>query len=272
MQIKKEYVICLSLLSISIVYLFYTSKIKITELYQNKETIDPDIEIVVARYNEDLDWLRDEMFNNLTVTIYNKGTNDTFYKPPNLKRIVQLPNVGVCDHTYLYHIFSNYDDLANVTIFLPGSCLDRIKAIKTLNVLNETIKTKNSMFHGYYQEKGLLDSMKDFIITAYETQNMKNRSNISNYDIKTRRCDVYPFGKWFTEVFGNIFVNYSTYYGVFSVSKEHIQSRSKYFYEKLMSYVNKNINEECSHFMERSYIAIFNPPIECIRVVKVMNS
>ena len=271
MQIKNEYVICLFLLLISIVYMMYSAQNKFTELYQNKETIDPDIEIVVARYNEDLDWLRDEMFNNLAVTIYNKGINDSFYKPPNLKRVTKLPNVGVCDHTYLYHIFSNYDDLANVTIFLPGSCLDRIKAIKTLNILNETIKTKNSMFHGYYQEKGLLEAMKDFTQTSYETQYIKNRSINSQNDIKSRRCDMYPFGKWFTEVFGNIFVNYNTYFGVFSVSKEHIHNRDKEFYEKLLNYVNKNINEECSHYMERSYIAIFNPPIECIRVVKVMN-
>lgn len=264
-----KYKILLFVLMTSLVCLLYMSTQNTTELYQNN-IVDTDIEVIIARYNEDLDWLRDEMFNRLVVTIYNKGPNDNFYKPPNLKQIVQLPNVGVCDHTYLYHIVANYDNLAKVTVFLPGSCMDRIKGIKTINILNQTIKTKNSMFYGYYEENGVLNNLKDFVMKAYQTTNDKNKMGMTSNDSIPRQCDAYPYGNWFQEVFGNIMSYYATYYGIFSVSKEHIHNRPKGFYEKLINYVNKNKNEECSHYMERSYITIFKPSDECIRIVKVM--
>jgi hypothetical protein len=38
-----------------------------------------------------------------------------------VKKIVNLPNVGKCDHTYLYHIINNYNNLSKILVFLPGS-------------------------------------------------------------------------------------------------------------------------------------------------------
>jgi hypothetical protein len=78
------------------------------------------IDIVVARYNENLEWLseiNDERFN---IIVYNKGVNDNFIKLPNMTTI-NLNNVERCDHTYLYHIITYYDSLSNITVFLPGS-------------------------------------------------------------------------------------------------------------------------------------------------------
>lgn len=60
-------------------------------------------EIVIARYNEDLHWLNTIQDIDL-ITIYNKGPLiDTSYI--NHKNVVvhNIPNVGRCDHTYLYH-------------------------------------------------------------------------------------------------------------------------------------------------------------------------
>ena len=78
-------------------------------------------EIVVARYKENLDWLKKiKKSKDIKITIYNKGVNTDFtIQSPH--RIIQLDNVGRCDHTYLYHIVHNYTHLADITIFLPGS-------------------------------------------------------------------------------------------------------------------------------------------------------
>jgi len=38
------------------------------------------IEIVVARYNEDLSWTNEFPFNKFNYTVYNKGNNDNFEK------------------------------------------------------------------------------------------------------------------------------------------------------------------------------------------------
>ena len=45
--------------------------------------------------------------------------------------------------------------------------------------------------------------------------------------------------------------------GIFAVSSNHIKTRSKEKYQELLGYVNKNKNEECSHYLERSYITLF---------------
>ena len=99
------------------------------------------MEIVVARYNENLTWLHEILEKtsqyNVKITIYNKGNTPVIIDPYNdlndnkyvrrleLRRsrvnIIQLENVGVCDHTYLHHIVSRYDSLFPSTLFLPGS-------------------------------------------------------------------------------------------------------------------------------------------------------
>ena len=69
-----------------------------------------NVEIVVARYNESLIWLNDYPFNQFEYIVYNKGDNENFVKI-NVKEIINLPNVGRCDHTYLYHIINNYESI-----------------------------------------------------------------------------------------------------------------------------------------------------------------
>lgn len=74
-----------------------------------------DIEIVIARYDEDVGW--SDMYAPL-LTIYNKGkvilTGDKHAE------VVPLPNIGRETHTYLTHIVKNYDRLALVTVFSQG--------------------------------------------------------------------------------------------------------------------------------------------------------
>ena len=108
-----------------------------------------NVQIVVARYNENIDWLRKEPFvNNIySVVIYDKGPNsvknlfDTFdYQ--------YLPNVGRESHTFLHHIYNNYDSLADITIFLPGSAMNGFKEYKTRELLKKVIETKDTVLYG----------------------------------------------------------------------------------------------------------------------------
>ena len=66
-------------------------------------------DIVVSRYQENVDWAKNAI-------IYNKG--------PQLSGTTSLPNVGREAHTYLYHIINKYDDLPDHTIFLQGNPFD----------------------------------------------------------------------------------------------------------------------------------------------------
>ena len=78
------------------------------------------IDIIIARYNEDLNWMLESPFNNFKYIVYNKGDNDNFCKE-NVKQIINISNLGKCDHTYLYHIVNNYYNLAEILVFFPGS-------------------------------------------------------------------------------------------------------------------------------------------------------
>jgi len=80
------------------------------------------VDMVIARYKESIDWLqRYADYNFRDIIVYNKGPNDgkCELKGKQCKQIT-LKNEGRCDHTYLYHIIHNYDNLADVTIFTKG--------------------------------------------------------------------------------------------------------------------------------------------------------
>ena len=221
-------------------------------------------EIVIARYNENLEWL-----NKLPdvqvidqITIYNKGpplqTNTINYK--NIQ-VINLPNVGRCDHTYLYHIVNRYDTLADITIFLPGSAEFQDKWDITKTTLSKAVQTKNSVFHG-----AIVDNVKkneynfqlDKWIASYDkNKEINNESNL--YPASPR-----PYGKWFENNYGDLNINFVTYRGIFAVSKEHVLQHDVSWYQNLLKQLEVSSNPEVGHYIERSWVATFHPiPKEC---------
>lgn len=75
----------------------------------------PPLELVVARHEEDLAWIR-RVPREFTVTIYNKGSD--------LPDTIPLPNTGREAHTYLHHLTERYATLADVTVFVQGHPFD----------------------------------------------------------------------------------------------------------------------------------------------------
>lgn len=81
----------------------------------NHELTRKDIEIVIARYNKDISW--SDMYKSIR-TVYEKSHNDSISNSYSDSVVaITLPNVGRESHTYLHHIVTNYDDLADITIF-----------------------------------------------------------------------------------------------------------------------------------------------------------
>jgi hypothetical protein len=75
----------------------------------------PPLELIVARHEEDLAWIR-RVPREFTITIYNKG--------PDLAHAHALPNIGREAHTYLHHLTERYNTLADVTVFVQGHPFD----------------------------------------------------------------------------------------------------------------------------------------------------
>jgi hypothetical protein len=76
------------------------------------------VDIVVAKYDEDTSWTR-KLPDAATICVYDKGCNGNM-------DAIALPNVGREGHTFLTHIVTRYDCLADVTVFLQGRIDDHL--------------------------------------------------------------------------------------------------------------------------------------------------
>ena len=236
---------------------------------------DKNIVLVVARYHEDLEWLKDEPFNKYNVIIYNKGDNDNFYKPRKLIKISNLANVGGCIHTYFYHIITHYDTLHDIVVFLPGSCMDEhvynfVKKEQTLKTIKQMEETNNSVFViQAHSVKPINKLIYNFHMEDYRNNNEQNFEK--NSDTKLKLCSIRPFGKWYQTCFKNIDIYDISYKSIFALTKEHIRNRSLNSYMNLFTYVCTDKNEESGHYFERSFLSVFHPIPENCLIKKTMN-
>ena len=224
-----------------------------------------NVEIVVARYNEDLKWLNTYPFNIFPITIYNKGVNTEFtIQSPH--RIIQLDNVGRCDHTYLYHIVHNYNHLADITIFLPGSNDNSIKFQKSLRLISEVEKNNNTVFIGS-NHTDVSKELYDFKLDYWKSTDAKNdelytetNKNIHNQkDLNILELsNIRPFGEWYNNYFGDLKINWVSYLGIIGISKKHILNHPTEYYTIFLNQL-LSPNPEVGHYIERSWCAIFHP-------------
>lgn len=183
--------------------------------------------IVVARYNEDIEWTK--QFSN--VIIYNKGykLNDGFNE-------ILLNNVGREGHTYYKYIFDNYDTLPDYTFFVQANPFDHSPCIASnlnryindtaLNVgfdfLSETILDCNLSGCIYHSNLPLVDTYEKLF-------------NVKSNNLK------FQFGAG----------------AQFIVSKKNILKRPKEFYLKIVEMLQNNINPIEGFVIERFHKLIF---------------
>lgn len=231
------------------------------------------VEVVIARYNEpEIEKLFAKIPLEYKITIYNKGPKDNLVIPDdqiNRTHVMELPNVGRCDHTYLHHIVKNYDSkLADVTIFIVASALDDSvykKSAKLKVVLDTVSKSYTSAFP--VVKPVPLKKLYNFSLVHYTATNKGNKTE--NPQSTLQLCPIRPFGKWYEHVFKafktpeQIHVNVNA---IFAVDKMHIKNRPLSLYKKLLSYVDNHSNPEAGHYMERTWTSLFYPfPDYCLR-------
>ena len=275
-KIHRYYTIVLILLLSIVIGSLYTSYRNKFEYFNSNNNID----LVIARYNENLEWLdRSDIQNCMRklnkIHIYNKGNNIAFisqnnYIPSCSKeqqiKIHDLPNIGRESHTYLQHIVNNYDNLPKVTKFVVGSSEMEHKWGKVQRTIEKTCETENSVFicEKYNPDNTtLFNEMKDFTLDTYASTNKANFTinNESRIELSEDR----PYGNWYTKYFKDIPYNAVSYNSIFAVSKEHILNRPKQFYVDLVNLHYNSSNPEIGHYLERSWASVFYPvPKECL--------
>ena len=214
-------------------------------------------EIVISRYNETLEWINNEPFNKHPVVIYNKGVNNKYVNNYNVVKTVNLPNVGRESHTYLYHIINNYNNLADVTIFLPGSA-DLINKYNRAKKMVEMVERTNNTVLSCAYDPMIVKNQYNFTIDEYFSSHSNNKQINQNGVIQ--KSSIRPYGKWYEKTFvngeKNIFVSYC---GIISISKKNILQKPKSYYEKLLYELDTHHNPEVGHYLERSWYPIFYP-------------
>ena len=244
------------------------NRIETFETTQKKSFVK--VEMVVARYNETLDWLKEKPFHFFPYIVYNKGVNSNYYKSEEKwKEEIGLNNVGRESHSYLYHIVSNYHDLADLTIFLPGSVdslnkYERSKAMieNILQKYGEPVKSVASC-HNHVSdeddedENNVFQMFKNFTMDDYLSTNKDNQLINTTSVIQPSR--IRPFGTWYLTHFGDHISNCFAMNGIFAVSKEDIRKHPKSYYLSFLQQLETHPNPETGHYMERAWDAIFGP-------------
>ena len=216
--------------------------------------------IVISRYKEDISYILNDEFKDFNIIIYNKGDEITNQQIIDKYKIIQLPNVGKCDHTYLHHIIENYNNLSNVTIFLPASFYNMdYKKDRGLKIIKKTNETNNTVFPITDIGKSVLEtkSIYNFQLDEWKTSFGNNQDK--NVDYKTKLSPIRPYGKWFEHNFPNNKCPYICYMGIFSISKKDIHKNPIEKYKKLISYVDDHTNPEAGHYIERAWVSLFYP-------------
>jgi hypothetical protein len=72
-------------------------------------------ELIISRFNEDVSWVKD---TTIPTTVYNKGPKIHIDHP--LVEVIDLKNVGRESHTFAYHYYHNYTDLADMVFLVQG--------------------------------------------------------------------------------------------------------------------------------------------------------
>jgi len=220
---------------------------------ENIENSQKSVELVISRYNEDLAWLNNDPFNRYSVVLYNKGITDDFFIDHSKTRVVKLPNIGRESHTYLFHIVSNYDNLADLTVFFPGSVDSPNKYDRCLLILKTLESHDGSIFPCYMAN--IYNNQKDFVIDSYELTHESNKQ--LNNSSEVQPSNIRPFGNWYKHFFKDVQSDCTTFNGIFAVSKENILLNPLSFYEELLHEVDQCEHPEAGHFMERSWAVIF---------------
>jgi hypothetical protein len=232
-------------------------------------------DLVIARYKENLNWLQKySKYKFRNIYIYNKYHVDYNKTSSDLGCIlnskecikINLNNEGRCDHTYLYHIIENYNNLADVTVFTKGSS-DLYREVAKLDfTIAKVFELQDTVFSTDKISSPAHIQFANFSLDQYKSTHTINYNG--DDDIETSQMKpsfIRPFGKWYQSYFPGIDIYDIVYAGVFALSKKLIYQHPKSYYQNLIKELEGHPNPEVGHYFERSWLAVFHiVPETCI--------
>lgn len=199
--------------------------------------------IVVARYNESIDWLLPQLDRCI---ICNKGI------PLTIKNQVILPNLGREAETYLHFIIANYHRLPDVVVFTQARIADH----KGANDVQYLLKLKDDALL-YSKSRNFFTHQDDSCIHFGRNWNLRHDGFFLKDNYKNRPV---LFHDWFKKYIKPDYPFPINIYGnaIFAVRKDLILKHPIHYYTTLIKEVNHHINSTEGHFFERSWYYIFD--------------
>lgn len=182
------------------------------------------MDIVVAVYNENIDWIENLKDKRIFLYLKNSSRYEEIKNKFPYVNVEILDNIGRESHTYLYHICTHYYDLSDCVVFLQGNPFDHCPNILDLLTYSTTPKffgnTHTCSGNGSPQHLGL------------------------------------PVAKLYREIFGKIKVNFTFVAGAqFMIPDTTIIKHPLDFYKNLLNkHYSENLLPWC---MERYWNYIF---------------
>lgn len=245
---------------------------------QNATT--PRISLVISHcQKDDIDWLQTFTagYTVSETTVYSKCNHSLRRLPfPNTK-LVRLPNVGRCDHSYAHHINHNYHQRSaataasnEVTFFLKDDRDEENIRTGQTRALEEMLQIvqQNAFACGLTLELG-----KSFSLSVYHHTKTLESFHLDNYSrpkYKSNQMTITPFKSPYQNLgsFAQA-INFSfskdltmvCYGGWFAATQEAIRRQPKHVWQNLELALSRGDNLEEGHLTERSWAGLLANPI-----------
>jgi hypothetical protein len=254
------------------------------EQQQQAQTVvsDSTIDIVIAIYKEPIDWIpnfilelekkctrlrvflyfKSEPNDQNNRIIFNNG-KESIFRSNTIIQIEYLPNVGLCDHTYAWHIVNKEFAFENanpnrIVIFLTGSMpfillkkwIFYQLLLTRLNLLANQTKLLGLIIHLNIQGGRKYVEPKDYCF---------------HYPGKPK-CPPVQFHhkedsnhmNWHLRVFPEIPIpTYGVFKGIFAVHSIALHSVPKKYYERILNETSQSINPDAAYYVERTWYQLF---------------
>lgn len=191
-------------------------------------------QVVVARYQENIDWLKEYDIDK--VVVYNKDSKPCVCP----YQVIDLPNVGREAHTYLTYIVTHYNCLPEIVFFTQGRISDHMHCIGT-------------------DFLGIKDYSRNYVEGSF-FRGLTPAGRITHYDNKTICLAPLAGPDWFRKYIDKDadLENLKMWYGaIFSVHRKYILSNPLEKYKILLDMFQRDNSPEEAHFIERSWFYLF---------------
>lgn len=218
-------------------------------------------ELVVAAYDNYLNWL-DHINQDVKVTVYRKGDET----PQREDEIILIPNKGRDVHTFFNHIYTNYENLSDITFFCQDYPFDHWQdIIEVVNDKTEATRCQLQIggYYGFHYNTIDVPSPKGGIMWNLSKSRHHGDGNVLICNSDGSPQDKNPLinvDKYWNRFFKQVPPPADYEFmpgGHFGITKEHARLRSKEFYKDIVDFL---LEEEVTPWIiERLELYIFNP-------------